>query len=131
MGGKIPAVVYLQALQLREQFIAAFHLVLEDENLDALVAPSTPVTATRIGEESVTIGGESHPTRALLLRLNRPANLAGVPAISVPCGLTESGLPVGLQFIGAVTEEVLLLDLARNFERFCPLGARPALESVD
>jgi aspartyl-tRNA(Asn)/glutamyl-tRNA(Gln) amidotransferase subunit A len=131
MGRKVPAVVYLQALQLREQFIAAFHLVLEDENLDALVTPSTPVTATRIGEESVTIGGESHPTRSLLLRLNRPANLAGVPAISVPCGLTESGLPVGLQFIGAVSEEVLLLDLARNFERFCPLGARPALESAD
>jgi aspartyl-tRNA(Asn)/glutamyl-tRNA(Gln) amidotransferase subunit A len=131
MGRKVPAVVYLQALQLREQFIAAFHLVLEDENLDALVTPSTPVTATCIGEESVTIDGESHPTRALLLRLNRPANLAGVPAISVPCGLTKSGLPVGLQFIGAVTEEVLLLDLARNFERFCPLGARPALASVD
>jgi aspartyl-tRNA(Asn)/glutamyl-tRNA(Gln) amidotransferase subunit A len=131
MGTKVPAVVYIRALELRQQFIAAFHLLLEEQELDALVVPTTPITATRVGEESVTIQGSSHATRALLLRLNRPANLAGVPAISVPCGLTENGLPVGLQFIGAVTDETLLLELARNFERACPLGARPALDSLD
>lgn len=130
MGTKVPAVVYMQALELREQFIAAFHLVLEEASLDALVVPTTPITATRVGEESVTIRGSSHPTRALLLRLNRPANLAGVPAISVPCGLTESCLPVGLQFIGALTDDAFLLELARNFERACPLGARPSLDSL-
>ena len=131
MGTKVPAIAYLEALELRDQFIAAFHVILEEEELDALVVPTTPITATRVGEESVTIQGNSHPTRGLLLRLNRPANLAGVPAISVPCGLTENGLPLGLQFIGAVTDEVLLLELARNFERVCPLGARPALHSMD
>ena len=130
-GTKVPAVAYLQALELRDQFIAAFHVILEEEELDALVVPTTPITATRVGEESVAIKGRSHPTRALLLRLNRPANLAGVPAISVPCGLTENGLPVGLQFIGAVTEELLLLELAYNFERACPLGAQPVLDSLD
>jgi len=130
-GTKIPAVAYLQALELRDQFIAAFHVILEEEELDALVVPTTPITATRVGEESVAIKGSIHPTRALLLRLNRPANLAGVPAISVPCGLTENGLPVGLQFIGAVTEELLLLELAYNFERACPLGAQPVLDSLD
>jgi aspartyl-tRNA(Asn)/glutamyl-tRNA(Gln) amidotransferase subunit A len=127
MGAKVPAVVYLQALELRQQFIAEFHLLLEEQELDALVVPTTPITATRVGEESVTIHGSNHPTRGLLLRLNRPANLAGVPAISVPSGLTQNGLPVGLQFIGSVTNELLLLELARNFERSCPLGARPAL----
>jgi aspartyl-tRNA(Asn)/glutamyl-tRNA(Gln) amidotransferase subunit A len=131
MGTKVPAVVYMQALELREQFIAAFHLTLEEEHLDALVAPSTPVAATRLGEESVTVCGTRHLARALLLRLNRPANLAGVPAISVPCGLTASGLPVGLQFIGALGDEVLLLDVARNFERLCPLGARAKLGDMD
>ena len=131
MGAKVPAVVYIQALELRRQFIAAFHLLLKEEELDALVVPTTPITATRVGEESVTIHGSNHPTRGLLLRLNRPANLAGVPAISMPCGLTENGLPVGLQFIGAVTKESLLLELARNFERNCPLTARPALDSLN
>jgi aspartyl-tRNA(Asn)/glutamyl-tRNA(Gln) amidotransferase subunit A len=131
MGTKVPAVAYLQALELRDQFIAAFHVILREQELDALVVPTTPITATRVGEESVTIQGGNHATRALLLRLNRPANLAGVPAISVPCGLTENGLPVGLQFIGAMTDELLLLELARNFERACPLGARPAVDSLD
>lgn len=130
-GTKVPAVAYLQALELRDQFIAAFHVILEEEELDALVLPTTPITATRVGEESVAIKGSIHPTRALLLRLNRPANLAGVPAISVPCGLTENGLPVGLQFVGAVTDELLLLELAYNFERACPLGAQPVLDSLD
>jgi len=129
VGSKVPAVVYLRALELRLQFIAAFHLLFEEEELDALVVPTTPITATRVGEELVTVQGNSHPTRGLLLRLNRPANLSGVPAISVPCSLTETGLPVGLQFIGAVTTESLLLELARNFERYCPLAARPALDS--
>lgn len=128
MGTNVPAVAYLRALDLRDQFIVAFHMVLEEEELDALVVPTTPITATRVGEESVTIQGSNHATRGLLLRLNRPANLAGVPAISVPCGLTENGLPVGLQFMGAVTDEVLLLELARNFERVCPLRERPALD---
>lgn len=131
MGAKVPAVVYIQALELRRQFIAAFHLLLKEEELDALVVPTTPITATRVGEESVTIHGSNHPARGLLLRLNRPANLAGVPAISMPCGLTGNGLPVGLQFIGAVTKESLLLELARNFERNCPLTARPALDSLN
>jgi aspartyl-tRNA(Asn)/glutamyl-tRNA(Gln) amidotransferase subunit A len=129
MGTKVSAVAYLQALELRGQFIAAFHMVLREEELDALVVPTTPITATLVGEESVTIQGSNHATRALLLRLNRPANLAGVPAISVPCALTENGLPVGLQFIGAVTDEVLLLELARNLERACPLRARPSLDA--
>jgi aspartyl-tRNA(Asn)/glutamyl-tRNA(Gln) amidotransferase subunit A len=131
MGTKVPAVVYMQALELRQQFIAAFHVTLEEEKLDALAVPTTPIAATLLGEESVNINGASHPTRALLLRLNRPANLAGVPAISVPCGLTENGLPVGLQLIGPVMDEVLLLELAHNFERINPIAAYPALDSLD
>jgi aspartyl-tRNA(Asn)/glutamyl-tRNA(Gln) amidotransferase subunit A len=79
----------------------------------------------------VLIDGAKHSIRALLLRLNRPANLAGVPAISVPCGLTRRGLPMGLQFIAAWTDEPLLFEIARDFERAYPLSARPEVESLD
>jgi aspartyl-tRNA(Asn)/glutamyl-tRNA(Gln) amidotransferase subunit A len=120
IGMQVSAVAYLKALQTREKFIAAFHLTLEDADVDALVVPTTPIAAPLIGEESTSINGSLHPTRALLLRLNRPANLAGVPAISVPCGRTEDGLPIGLQFIAAATDEPLLLELARNFQRASP-----------
>jgi aspartyl-tRNA(Asn)/glutamyl-tRNA(Gln) amidotransferase subunit A len=127
MGAKVHATTYLSALALREKFIQQFHLTLEEERIDALVVPTTPITAPLIGQEAVQLGGQDHPTRALLLRANRPANLAGVPSISVPCGLTPSGLPVGLQLIGAVADEHLLLQMAHAFERAHPDHRRPLL----
>jgi aspartyl-tRNA(Asn)/glutamyl-tRNA(Gln) amidotransferase subunit A len=129
MGTKVPATTYLSALALRERFIQQFHLALEDEKVDALIVPTTPITAPLISQEVIQLGGQDHPTRALLLRANRPANLAGVPAISIPCGFTLAGLPVGLQLIGAVADEHLLLQIAHAFERAHPERRRPPLAS--
>ena len=124
LGTKVPATAYLQALETREKFIQQFHLALAEAKLDALVVPTTPIAAPLIGEEITPVGGKDCSTRALLLRLNRPANLAGVPAISVPCGFTKAGLPVGLQFIGATTDENLLLWIARTYETAHPWHRR-------
>lgn len=126
-GTRVSAAAYLEALELRDKFIQQFHAVLADHGIDALVAPTTPIAAPRIGEETTAIGKEGYPTRALLLRLNRPANLAGVPAISAPCGFTSGGLPVGLQLIGAVTDEHLLLRIAQTFEEASPQKRRPSI----
>jgi len=82
LGTKVSAVSYLKALQNRAKNSSLrFILLLEDADIDALVVPTTPIAAPPIGEESTSISATLHPTRALLLRLNRPANLAGVPAI--------------------------------------------------
>jgi aspartyl-tRNA(Asn)/glutamyl-tRNA(Gln) amidotransferase subunit A len=125
MGAKISATTYLSALELREKFIQQFHLVLEDAKVDALVVPTTPIPAPLIDQETIRIGDKDHPTRALLLRANRPTNLAGLPAISIPCGFTPEGLPVGLQIIGVVASEYLLLQIARSFERAHAQTRRP------
>lgn len=117
LGAKVPATHFLKALELRASFIEHFHAAMASSNLDALAVPTTPITAPVIDEETTSVAGSNHPTRALLLRLNRPANLAGLPAVSVPCGLTAEGLPLGLQLIGSVTDEHLLLRIARAFER--------------
>jgi aspartyl-tRNA(Asn)/glutamyl-tRNA(Gln) amidotransferase subunit A len=127
VGAKVSATAYLQAMEIRYSFIEHFHAAMASANVDALVVPTTPIPAPMIGEETTTVCGTSYPTRALLLRLNRPANLAGLPAISVPCGFTPEGLPVGLQLIGAVTDEHLLLRIARSFERSRPLDRRPPI----
>jgi len=129
MGTKVSATVYLSALELREKFIQQFHLALEEACVDAVAVPTTPITAPLIGQEAVRLNGKDHSTRALMLRANRPANLAGVPAISIPCAFTSAGLPVGLQLIGAATDEHLLLQIAHAFERAHPNRRRPSLDS--
>ena len=115
-GTKVTATEYLEALDLRKKFIAQLRAAMNDAEIDALVVPTTPIAAPLIGEEKTRVGNSEHPTRALLLRLNRPANLAGVPAISVPAGFTANGLPIGLQFIGTENNEELLLEIARIYE---------------
>ncbi len=130
MGEKVSALQYLRALDLRDKFIAGFHLALLENEVDALVTPTTPIAAPLIGEETISIAGKEHSTRALLLRLNRPANLGGLPAISVPCGLTPAGLPAGLQFLASVTDEALLLEIASRFEQAHPLNAHPDLSAI-
>ena len=130
MGLKVSAVGYLQARAFREQFKETILQLFAENDLDALAVPTTPIPAPRIGEDTVTIRGHAHPTRALLLKLNRPANLAGVPAISVPCGATTNGLPIGLQFISEWTDEPLLLQIAYNFEREFPFAVRPDLDAI-
>ena len=125
MGAKVSATAYLQALESRDKFIRQFHQAMAAAQVDALVVPTTPIAAPLIGEESTPIGKTNHPTRALLLRLNRPANLAGIPALSVPCGFTSAGLPVGLQLIGAVTSESLLLRIAQMAQEITPVLRRP------
>jgi aspartyl-tRNA(Asn)/glutamyl-tRNA(Gln) amidotransferase subunit A len=127
MGTGTSATAYLKALETRDKFIQQFHLTMEDAGVDALVVPTTPIAAPRLGEETTRIGDENHPTRALLLRLNRPANLAGIPAISLPCGFTSAGLPVGLQLIGAITDEPRLLRIAQVAQALMPVLRRPKL----
>jgi len=118
MGADIHATDYLAALAMSE----TASLELFDHRsfrgvLDAVVAPTTPFPAPFIGLEEVSVLGENEKVRAGLLRLNRPANFAHVPAISVLCGFTASGLPVGLQIIGQHWEENKLLQIAHAFER--------------
>lgn len=117
LGAKVAATMYLQALEQREVFIGGFHAAMADAKIDALVVPTTPIPAPAIGEGTTAVCGTNHPTRALLLRNNRPANLAGLPAISIPCGLTPDGLPVGMQLLGSVTDDAVLLRIAHSFER--------------
>jgi len=125
LGTRISATAYLKALETRDKFIQQFHATMADAGVDAIVAPTTPIAAPLLGEENTRIGKENYPTRPLLLRLNRPANLAGIPAISMPCGFTPAGLPVGLQLIAAITDELLLLRIAQVAQTLMPKARRP------
>jgi aspartyl-tRNA(Asn)/glutamyl-tRNA(Gln) amidotransferase subunit A len=114
MGGEVRATDYLEALQVCRRARAEFDAALA--GVDAILAPTVPVSAPRIGESRVLIGGQEESVRSALLRLNRPPNLTGLPAISIPCGFTRAGLPVGLQLIGRAFDEAMLLRIACAYE---------------
>ncbi len=86
------------------------------KTVDVLMTPTTPVAAPKIAELT-----ENHdrlrPAELLLLRNTRPANVWGLPAISVPCGFHSSGLPIGLQIIGPRHGELTILQVASAFEQ--------------
>lgn len=107
---------YLKAQKVRTLIIAEFRDAFE--KADMIIAPTTPEAAFRMGEKT------GDPIRMYLSdALTIPANIAGLPAVSVPCGLTSSGLPIGVQFIGKPFEEAAVLRAARAFES---LGRFPA-----
>jgi Asp-tRNA(Asn)/Glu-tRNA(Gln) amidotransferase A subunit family amidase len=127
MGCKVPAVDYLRAVDIQKQFFQQLHLAPAEADVDAIVYPSTAIEAPLLNQETIHIGAHDYPVRALLLRHNRPANLAGVPAVSLPCGFTRSGLPIGLQIMAGVSSEPILLRIAKIFEHSRSQIFRPSL----
>ena len=127
MGTRVSAVRFLEALEMQKQFVQQLHLAIAEADVDAIAVPTTPIEAPLLHEETSRIGARDYPTRALLLRHNRPANLAGTPALSVPCGFTRAGLPIGLEVMGGVSSERVLLRIANTFERARPQTRRPPL----
>jgi len=86
------------------------------DTVDLLVTPTTPIPPPTIAElkENPQL---LRPREILMLRNTRPVNVWGLPAISVPCGFTATGLPVGLQIIGPHWREDLVLQLAYAYEQ--------------
>ena len=100
---------YLKAQKVRTLIKADFDSAL-GAGLDALVAPTTPTVAFRFGARL------ADPVAMYLSdACTLPVNMAGLPGVSVPCGLSD-GLPVGLQFIGAAWSEASLFGLAPGYE---------------
>ncbi len=114
-GAKLRALDYMVGLERKSEVETIFDAVFE--RADVIVAPATPIAAPRIGDTGIRLAGERETTvRAELLRMTRPTNISGNPAISIPCGFTPAGLPVGLQLIGPKWGEARLLAIALVYE---------------
>jgi aspartyl-tRNA(Asn)/glutamyl-tRNA(Gln) amidotransferase subunit A len=109
---------YLKATQVRRLIQQDF----EDahKKCDAVLVPTSPSTAFKLGEKS------DDPLKMYLSDIfTLPVNLAGLPGISVPCGLDQQGLPIGLQMIGRPFDEVKLLQIAKSHEQIHGVLKRP------
>jgi aspartyl-tRNA(Asn)/glutamyl-tRNA(Gln) amidotransferase subunit A len=113
VGAEVRAVDYAAAAEAKRVLQAEFDAALA--NVDAILAPTVPLGATVIGQKTVIIGSREEAVRSAFIRLNRPANITGLPSITVPCGFTSEGLPIGLQLIGRAFGEAQLLQIARLY----------------
>lgn len=107
IGALYSAVDYLQAQRVRRRVTEAIRGAMAP--FDAVLSPTSPVPATPIDDSPPSHGALRH-------RNTIPFNLTGLPALSLPCGLTEAGLPIGLQIAGSAFDEAGILAIARAFE---------------
>jgi aspartyl-tRNA(Asn)/glutamyl-tRNA(Gln) amidotransferase subunit A len=121
-GLAVPAVSYLEAMRWRGAALSAHAAA--TAGVDAVIAPVSPIPAPTIVESDVGNSPEADAVLPRITRFTRPVNYLGVPALSIPCGFTRSGLPVGLQLIGRSFDEATLLRIGAAFQRATDFHAR-------
>jgi aspartyl-tRNA(Asn)/glutamyl-tRNA(Gln) amidotransferase subunit A len=113
-GEKVTAAEYIEGRRELEAARRAIGAVFA--GVDVLVTPTTPLPAPSIADLKANPDA-LRPAELKLLRNTRPFNVWGLPAISVPCGFTQGGLPMGLQIAGPHWREDLVLRLAHAYEQ--------------
>ena len=121
-GKAIPGIDYIEAQRTRRRIGRQFARLFEQ--VDCIFTPTTPITAPKIGQTTVKIRGVTEEVRAAATRFTRGMNALGLPAISIPCSVSRSGLPIGLQIIAAARQEDLLLHTAAAMEDAMALPLR-------
>jgi aspartyl-tRNA(Asn)/glutamyl-tRNA(Gln) amidotransferase subunit A len=86
-------------------------------HVDILATPTTTIAAVPLTEASVAIRGEIKSVHLSLLHNTEPCNMAGLPALSVPCGFNSNGVPIGLQLIGRPFDEAGVLRAGHAYEQ--------------
>jgi aspartyl-tRNA(Asn)/glutamyl-tRNA(Gln) amidotransferase subunit A len=118
-GASVTGAAYTDALLNQRnalaQAMARFH-----ERYDILLTPTLPIPAFVVGRNTPAGANDDDWTR--WTPFSYPFNITQAPAASVPCGLTREGLPVGLQIVGRIGADALVLQVARAFEKVLPFA---------
>jgi aspartyl-tRNA(Asn)/glutamyl-tRNA(Gln) amidotransferase subunit A len=114
-GLAIPAVSYLEAMRWRGPALSAYLAAVT--GTDAVIAPVAPMPAVTIAESDVGNSQNAEAVIQRITRFTRPINYLGLPSLSIPCGFTKSGLPVGMQIIGRSFDEAMLVRIGAAFQR--------------
>jgi Asp-tRNA(Asn)/Glu-tRNA(Gln) amidotransferase A subunit family amidase len=114
-GTQIPATVYLKAQRVRRLMMDGFRRALE--RCDVLLVPATPLPAPPLGQAVVQVGGSDEALFHALARICSPLDMTGLPALSVPCGQSGGGLPIGLQIVGRPFDEATVLRAGHAYEQ--------------
>lgn len=123
MGRLVSAVDYLKAEQVRAVMAEEFKRLFDQ--VDVIITPTEPLTAWKHGYDSLAISGGEESVLAASWRLTYPFNLTGLPAISVPSGFDNRGMPIGLQVAGRPFDEASVLRCAAAVEKIVGITRRP------
>jgi len=114
-GEFVPATTYIRAQRVRNLLQQEFRKLYDQ--VDVIVAPTIAATAVKAGTESITWpDGSEEPLISAYTRFALPGNITGLPALSVPCGFSSEGLPIGFQAIGRPLDEATILRLGAAYE---------------
>ena len=113
-GRLLPATDYVNAQRARHMMQAEFRQLFE--SIDCLFTPASPMPAPLIDQKTVMIDGVEEDVRLATTRFVRGINALGLPALSLPCGRSSTGLPLALQVVGRGFAEKLLLQVAAALE---------------
>lgn len=125
MGRLVTAVDYLKAEQVRARMAEDFRRLFDA--VDVVVTPTEPLTAWKRGATHVRAAGRDESVLAASWRLTYPFNLTGLPAISVPCGYDDEGMPIGLQIAGRPFDDAAVLRCAAAVEKMMGSPKRPPI----
>ena len=128
-AGAVPEAVYREALDThRPALQATLEGYLERHDLAAMIFPTAPMPARPIGEdETVEVNGKRVPTFFTYIRNTDPASNAALPGLSLPIGLTRSGLPVGMELDARCGQDARLLAIGLAYEASLPPMPAPKL----
>ena len=115
LAGEVSGRAYVQAQRVRARLTSGMLRVLQ--TTDLLLTPTLPITAPRLDQKSVEGPAGPVDVRAALTLFTRPFNLTGLPALSLPCGFDDEGMPIGLQIVGRPFDEASVLRAGYAFER--------------
>ena len=104
----------IAALRECERLTVAFRTALD--RFYALVVPTTPIAATRIGLQTVRYGGAEELVMFAMIRCTWPFNATHLPAMSLPCGFTSSGLPIGMQVVAKPCDEATAIRVGHAYQ---------------
>ena len=123
----MPEAVYRKALDVdRPRLQRACADYFAEHAVEAVIFPTSPVSARPIGDdETIELGGERVPTFPTFIRNTDPGSNAGIPGLSLPTGLTPTGLPVGMELDGPAGSDERLLAVAAAVEEAVGFDARP------
>lgn len=126
-SGAVPRAAYDEAMQVhRPRLIETFRRVVADNALDAIAHPTSPLLPPPIGDDETTmLNGRPVPTFLSIARHMGPVTLAGFPSLSLPIGLSRSGLPAGLTFDALAGADRALLALGEAIESVLPPTPAP------